>query len=151
MTLEELRKKALYQNSMDTWIVSCEESNEDWSEAENYKKPMKDFLSSFMDRHRDPEGVFLQDEENRFKQTCDMIISKLGERPLNPKGPLNPSKFDSVFIAFAKNLPECPENIKEKLMQLERNAEFESLTSDATTDTEVVKKRLSFVNEFLFR
>ena len=38
MTLEELRKKALYQNSVDTWIVSCEEHNTEWFEKENYKK-----------------------------------------------------------------------------------------------------------------
>ena len=38
MTLEELRKKALYQNSMDAWIVSCEERNTEWFETENYKK-----------------------------------------------------------------------------------------------------------------
>ena len=38
MTLEELRKKALYQNSMDTWIVSCEENSTDWFKTENYKK-----------------------------------------------------------------------------------------------------------------
>ena len=38
MTLEDLRKKALYQNSMDTLIVSCEEHNAEWFEKENYKK-----------------------------------------------------------------------------------------------------------------
>ena len=38
MTLEDLRKKALYQNSMDAWIVSCEEHNAEWFEKEDYKK-----------------------------------------------------------------------------------------------------------------
>jgi len=38
MTLEELRKKAIYQNSVDTWIVTCEENNTDWYVTENYKK-----------------------------------------------------------------------------------------------------------------
>ncbi|KAF6242862.1 hypothetical protein C6988_06710 [Nitrosopumilus sp. b1] len=38
MTLEELRKKAIYQNSIDTWIVACEEKDIDWYETENYKK-----------------------------------------------------------------------------------------------------------------
>ena len=44
MTLEELRKKALYQNSMDAWIVSCEENNADWNKTEDYKKFI-DYLS----------------------------------------------------------------------------------------------------------
>lgn len=38
MTLEELRKKAIYQNSVDTWIAACEEKNTDWYETDNYKK-----------------------------------------------------------------------------------------------------------------
>jgi len=38
MTLTELREKAIYQNSVDTWIAACEEKNIDWYETENYKK-----------------------------------------------------------------------------------------------------------------
>lgn len=38
MTLEELRKKAIYQNTIDAWIAVCEEKNVDWYETENYKK-----------------------------------------------------------------------------------------------------------------
>ena len=38
MTLEELRKRALYQNTIDTWIMSCEETHSDWFSPENYKK-----------------------------------------------------------------------------------------------------------------
>ena len=38
MTLEELRRKALFQNTIDTWIMACEETNSDWFSPENYKK-----------------------------------------------------------------------------------------------------------------
>lgn len=38
MTLEELRKKALFQNSIDTWIMLCEENKTDWYSPENYKR-----------------------------------------------------------------------------------------------------------------
>jgi hypothetical protein len=38
MTLEELRKKAIYQNTIDIWISTCEEKDIDWYETENYKK-----------------------------------------------------------------------------------------------------------------
>lgn len=40
MTLEDLRKKALFQNTIDTWIMFCEEKNADWYSPENYKKFM---------------------------------------------------------------------------------------------------------------
>src|SRR5579885_2349068 len=38
MTLEELRQKALFQNTIDTWIMLCEEKNADWYLPENYKR-----------------------------------------------------------------------------------------------------------------
>ena len=38
MTLEELRTKALFQNTIDTWIMFCEENAVDWYSTENYKK-----------------------------------------------------------------------------------------------------------------
>ncbi|GFN39895.1 MAG: conserved hypothetical protein [Marine Group I thaumarchaeote] len=38
MELEELRKKAIYQNTIDTWIAVCGEKNIDWYKTENYEK-----------------------------------------------------------------------------------------------------------------
>jgi hypothetical protein len=38
MKLEELRSKALFQNTIDTWIMLCEEKNTDWYSPENYMK-----------------------------------------------------------------------------------------------------------------
>jgi len=38
MTLDELRKKAIYQNTIDAWIAACEEKNYDLYETEDYKK-----------------------------------------------------------------------------------------------------------------
>ena len=38
MALEELRKKVLYQNSIEIWIGVSKEKNIDWFETENYQK-----------------------------------------------------------------------------------------------------------------
>ncbi|HUT07168.1 MAG TPA: hypothetical protein VMW74_10855 [Nitrosopumilaceae archaeon] len=38
MTLDDLRKKVIYQNTFDIWIAACEEKNIKWNEAENYKQ-----------------------------------------------------------------------------------------------------------------
>jgi len=38
MTLDDLRKKVIYQNTFDIWIGACEEKNINWSKPENYKK-----------------------------------------------------------------------------------------------------------------
>lgn len=37
MSLEELRSKALFQNTIDVWIMCCEEKTWDWYDVEEYK------------------------------------------------------------------------------------------------------------------
>ncbi len=46
MTLEELRKKAIFQNTIDTWIMLCEEIGSEWFSAEDYKKFISHLLNS---------------------------------------------------------------------------------------------------------
>ena len=38
MTLEDLRQKVIFQNTIDVWIKLCEEKNMDWNVAEHYKQ-----------------------------------------------------------------------------------------------------------------
>ena len=38
MALQQLRKKVLYQNSIEIWIGTSEEKKIDWYDTENYKK-----------------------------------------------------------------------------------------------------------------
>lgn len=38
MSLDEIRKKVIFHNSIDVWIASCTEKNVAWSDVENYKK-----------------------------------------------------------------------------------------------------------------
>ena len=37
MTLEELRTKALFQNTIDVWIMFCEEKGFDWHDVNAYR------------------------------------------------------------------------------------------------------------------
>ena len=38
MSLEDLRKQVLYNNSIEIWVKACQEKNIDWYNTENYKK-----------------------------------------------------------------------------------------------------------------
>ena len=38
MSLDEIRKKVMFHNSIDVWIATCTEKNIGWSDTENYKK-----------------------------------------------------------------------------------------------------------------
>ncbi|HYY49456.1 MAG TPA: hypothetical protein VE643_01185 [Nitrososphaeraceae archaeon] len=37
MTLEELREKALFQNTIDVWIMLCEERGQEWWDISGYR------------------------------------------------------------------------------------------------------------------
>ncbi|MCV0431437.1 hypothetical protein [Nitrosopumilus sp.] len=38
MSLDEIRKKVIFHNSVDVWIAACLEKNIDWKNPEDYKK-----------------------------------------------------------------------------------------------------------------
>ena len=38
MTLDQLRQKAFFQNTIDVWISYCEERSWDWYDIENYRR-----------------------------------------------------------------------------------------------------------------
>jgi len=118
--------------------------------ARNYKKPMKDFLSSFMDENRNPENSFIDDEKIRFHATCKVILETLGTKPFTLKTALNPSVFDALFISFANHHTSLPDNIAERVNSLKSDETFQKLTSDATTDSDIVQKRLKITEDILF-
>ena len=38
MSLEELRKKVIFHNSIDVWIAACNANNADWTSTDAYQK-----------------------------------------------------------------------------------------------------------------
>jgi len=38
MSLDEIRKKVIFHNSVDVWIATCHERNTSWTNPEDYKK-----------------------------------------------------------------------------------------------------------------
>jgi hypothetical protein len=38
MTLEELRQKAFFQNTIDIWIMYCSERDKDWYDVDAYRR-----------------------------------------------------------------------------------------------------------------
>ena len=47
MSLDELRKKVIFHNSIDVWIAACGEKNMDWKNPDDYKK----FISYLRDNN----------------------------------------------------------------------------------------------------
>ena len=38
LALDTIRKRVIYQNTIDTWIAACYEKNIDWDKIEDYQK-----------------------------------------------------------------------------------------------------------------
>ncbi|MBT3924399.1 MAG: hypothetical protein HOF28_00890, partial [Nitrosopumilus sp.] len=45
MSLDEIRKKVIFHNSVDVWIAACFEKKIPWTNPEDYKKFIKHLLS----------------------------------------------------------------------------------------------------------
>ena len=46
LSLDIIRKKVFFHNSIDVWISACDEKNIDWFNTENYKKFISYLLSN---------------------------------------------------------------------------------------------------------
>lgn len=116
----------------------------------NYKRPMKDFLNNFMLQNQNAPKEFLKKQEEIFKKICDSLIKYCGGRPLNPKGGLNKSVFDAIFVAFAKHIDEIPSDIKKRLESLRKDSIFQKYTTEGTTNADAINTRFEIAEKILF-
>ena len=115
-----------------------------------YEKPMKDFISKFMQRWRHSEGQTLTQIEAAFTNTCKQVRQHLGSKPFHVRAGLNSAVFDAVMIAFSLNQGSIPADVAARYRKLVYSPEFERRTSGGTTDVESVKERIRLAKEKLF-
>jgi len=120
-----------------------------YSEA-SYKKPMKDFLNTFMSVHRTASPSELAEHRSLFERTTEAVHERLGEKPFHVYAGLNAAVFDAVYTAFARNLSRIPKEVKKRYKALLTNERFLKTVSSATTDEEMVKHRARMANRLLF-
>ena len=115
-----------------------------------YDKPMKDFLSKFMKKNRDPEQNVLKKSEELFQRTCSAVLEALGVKPFHIRAGLNAAVFDATMVAFSKHLDSIPKDIATRYKRLIEDKGFDDNTKQATTDVDTVKKRFDKAEEVLF-
>jgi hypothetical protein len=82
MTLDDLRQKVIYQNTLDIWIGACEEKNIKWNETENYKKFIDYLLKQNLNMKKFPLCVSDSDSQlelDRKKAKFAEILSEKKE------------------------------------------------------------------------
>jgi hypothetical protein len=97
-----------------------------------------------------------------FEKTSELVVKYLGAKPFHIKRGLNAAVFDSVFTAFAHHFRNLSlDNIKPNQNEVKSmRAKYERLLSNetylgyvtsATTDKEVVPRRIELARKILFR
>jgi uncharacterized protein with ParB-like and HNH nuclease domain len=118
--------------------------------SNSYEKPMKDFLSRFMSKHKKDTKEQLTTFQELFHKTAEAVLKELGERPFHIRAGINAAVFDSIFTAFAMNLDKIPKDVKTRYDNLVTDPDYLKLVSSGTTDKDAVQTRLTKALAALF-
>ena len=118
--------------------------NED---LESYAKPMRQFISDFMAKHKDYSNP--SEHQRIFKNCVDNVAQVLGPRPFHIRRGINVAVYDSVMVAFAQASSQ-PDNMSERYEKLKKHPAFFAATSGGTTDVNNVHERIKLAKKVLF-
>lgn len=122
-----------------------------YHDAEQYERPMKDFLSRFMSRHKNEKPDALSTYREVFARTVESVSASLGAKPFRLGAGINAALFDAVFTAFALHgRKRVPPDVRLKYESLVADKKFRSLVTATTTNPEFVRERLELAKQALF-
>src|SRR3546814_3468079 len=81
--------------------------------ADEYEKPMKEFLNVTMKQYKNAESMEAKSFFNNFPKVCDIVFDKLGEKPFNIKAKINASALHSVMGTLMTIADEIPKDLPE--------------------------------------
>ena len=115
-----------------------------------YRKPMKDYLSRFMQEYREAPEAALAPSGQVFRETCRQVVAALGEKPFHGKAGLKVAVMDAVLVAFSENLERVPADAAARYQRLRQDADFIRDTEQGTTEPAAVQRRLAQAKQVLF-
>jgi len=81
MSLDEIRKKVIFHNSVDIWIATCKEKNISWNSTDDYKKFIAHLLKNNLNLKAfnlcAHEAGATEDEKTKFTE----ILAETKEDP----------------------------------------------------------------------
>jgi len=124
---------------------------------QNYTKPMKDFLSTFMKQNQFDSKTMSPKDETRlklfgsdFRNVTKSVLDAFGKTPFHLVSGLNVAAFDSVFVAFSRNQNSVPTDVADRFTALKADDEFRKTVGSSTTDVDTVKERIRLAEKYLF-
>ena len=119
--------------------------------SNDYKRPMKSFLNSYMGSNRDLTINSKEELTTIFDNTIDIVYRSIGDEAFRPVKAINAAVFDAVMIGIATRLSEKEiedlETVKVKYESLLAKPEFIESYKTSTSDEKIVKNRINLAIE----
>ena len=120
-----------------------------------YKKPMVEFLTAFLNDHKDIDSEKRASFSDIFCRTIRLFYSALGPDAFRPVRALNVAVFEASMVGLAKKIRESGEldlsKVQRTYDELNSDARFKELVSQSTTDVANVSERLKIATEYFSR
>lgn len=117
--------------------------------ADDYERPMKGFMNSFMSSNRNLMMYPKQQLEHLFVDTISTVLNKIGSRAFKPTRSVNASLFDSLMVGVARRLVKgsiCSD-ITIEYDNLLNDEEFRTAIGYRTSDLHRVNTRIRLATE----
>jgi hypothetical protein len=118
-----------------------------YENIEDYTKPMKDFISSYMKKNKDLNKKEQQKLSSIFFNTMDLIYKEIGSKAFKLKAGINIAIFDSISVAIARLGAKKIKKIKTRYNTLMENGAYLEAISKSTTDKDRVESRFKIAKE----
>ena len=117
-------------------------------QMDSYKRPMRDFLNTYLGDNRDLPSDDAKTMKDIFEQTISAILEGIGPRAFRPQRALNVSIMDSIMVGVAKRIIKGGpisdfEDLGAKYNNLIHDQKFLSTMESGTTNEDSVKSRLA--------
>lgn len=116
-----------------------------WDE---YEKPMLRYLNKRMDQERDFESDRAKRFVKRFPEVIKLTNDAL-DKPFRPRGVINSAVLEAVMITILENPEITSELLKKNYAALFADKAFLAVITGGTTDTLVLKSRLTLAKKIL--
>jgi hypothetical protein len=120
-------------------------------DGDRYSQTIKEFLNTFMGKHRNLKSLDRQELNDIFSHACSAILRGIGEDAFKPSRAVNAAVFDAVMVGIARRLEQGPisdhEKLRENHSRLLEDARFTKVIESGTSNEENVRRRLELATE----
>lgn len=118
-----------------------------YENLDSYTRPIKDFMSDYMGKNQHIDQEKVDHLSQIFKETTDIVLKSLGEKPFHIWSGFNIAVYDAVFTITARAKLKTLD-IK-KYNEMIKDVDFIKGVRGPTADESIIELRMNKVEEYL--